>query len=78
MSSVGQARKRLIEHALNEIRDIPNYSNFFTHTYYVIAKLGLQHKAKAEKIFETTDWNNLECRDAIYERIKYFLIRHIR
>lgn len=53
MSGVEQARKSLIEHALNEIRNIPHYSNFKLSTYYVIAKLGLQHKTKAERLFES-------------------------
>ncbi len=78
MSSVEQARKSLIEHALNEIRNIPRYSNFKRRTYYVIAKLGEQRKAKVEELFETADWNNIKCRDAIFERIRSFLIRQIK
>ena len=78
MNSVEQARKNFIEHALNEIHDTPNYSNFHTHTYFVIAKLGLQRKANADKLFETDDWNNLECRDAIFERSKHFLVKYIK
>ncbi len=78
MNDVEQARKSLIENALNEIRNIPHYSNFYLQTYYVIAKLGLQLKAKVEGLFDTRDWNNFECRDAMVERIKIFLINHIR
>ncbi len=78
MSSAEQARKSLIEHALNEIRNIPIYGNFKRGTYYVIAKLGLQRKAKAEELFETADWNNIKCRDAIVERIKRFLVKYIK
>jgi len=50
----------------------------YAHTYYVIAKLGLHRNAKAEKLFETADWNNKESRDVMYERIKAFLIKYIR
>ena len=78
MSNIEEARKNFIEHALNEIRNIPQFSNFYLHTYYVIAKLGLQRKAKVEEIFETADWNNVKCRDVLFERIKSFLIRHIK
>ncbi|KKM60223.1 hypothetical protein LCGC14_1544020 [marine sediment metagenome] len=78
MSNVEETRKNFIEHALNEIRSTPHYGNFYLHTYYVIAKLGLQHKAKVEGLFETVDWNDTECRDAIVERIKHFLFKNIR
>ncbi|MCP6719477.1 MAG: hypothetical protein KJI71_04615 [Patescibacteria group bacterium] len=78
MSSAEQARKSLIEHALNEILSIPCYSNFYLHTYYVIAKLGLQRKAKVEKLFETMDWNDYKNRNIIIERIKNFLIEYIK
>ena len=49
MSHNEQARKDFIEDALNEIRSIPRYGNFYLRYFYVIAKLGLQIKAKAEK-----------------------------
>lgn len=78
MSSVKQARKSLIDHALNEIRNIPNYSDFYKHTYYVIAKLGLQRKAKKEALFETADWNSLERRNAIFAKIERFLFKYIK
>lgn len=78
MSSVEQARKILIDSALNEIRDILNYSNFCTHTYYVIAKLGLQRKAKVEKLFETIDWDNGAFKEVIFKKIKSFLTKHIK
>jgi hypothetical protein len=78
MSSAEHARRSLIEHALNEIRSISPYSNFKRSTYYVIAKLGLQRKAKVEDLFETADWNDNDCRDAIVERIKNFLNKYIK
>lgn len=78
MSNAKQARNSLVEQALNEVRTIPKYSNFFLHTYYVIAKLGLQRKAKEEGLLETEDWNKEECKDALFERIKQFLIKYIR
>ncbi len=78
MSSAELARKSLIEHALNEIRNIPLYSNFKRSTYYVIAKLGLQRKANVEELFETADWNNIKCRDDIFERLKHVLFKNIK
>ncbi len=78
MRSAEQARKSLIEHALDEICDIPQYGNFRRSTYYVIAKLGLQRKAKVEELFETADWDNNKCRDDIIERLKHFLFKNIK
>ncbi|MCP6719481.1 MAG: hypothetical protein KJI71_04635 [Patescibacteria group bacterium] len=78
MSSAELARKSLIEHALDEIRNIPKYGNFKRGTYYAIAKLGLQRKAKVEDLFETADWNNIKRRDAIFERIEHFLVKYIK
>ncbi len=78
MRSVEQARKSLIEHALNEIRNISLYSNFRRSTYYVIAKLGLQRKAKVEGLLDIIDWNDKKCRDAIFVRIKHFLVKYIK
>ena len=78
MSSAEQARKSLIEHALNEIHNIPKYGNFKRGVYYVIAKLGLQRKAKVEELFDIADWNIIKYRDAILERIKRFLIKYIK
>ncbi len=61
MGNIEEARKDFIEHTLNEIRSTSRYSNFFLHAYFVIAKLGLQHKAKVEDLFETVDWNDTKC-----------------
>ena len=58
IDQVKQARWSLIQHALDEIRDVPDYSNFYSHTFYVIANLGLSLKAKEEQLFETGDWYN--------------------
>jgi len=78
MNQVKQAREDLIEDALDEISNIPAYSNFYINTYYVIAKLGLQRKAKVEKLFEDADWNDVKFRDELLERIKHFLIKYIK
>lgn len=78
MSQAERVRKNLIDHVLNDIRNIPNDSNYRSDVYYVIAKLGLQRKAKQEKLFEIGDWDKIECRDAIFERVKDFLVRYIK
>ena len=75
---VKQARWSLIQHALDEICNVPEYSNFRSNTFCVIAKLGLQLKAKEEELFETGDWHNLDGRDNLTEKIRDFLIQHIK
>ena len=75
---VKQARWSLIQHALDEICNVPEYSNFYSNTFCVIAKIGLQLKAKEEKLFETGDWHNPKFRDELKEKVKAFLIKNIR
>ena len=75
---VKQARWSLIQHALDEVCNVPEYSNFRRNFFCVIAKFGLQLKAKEEKLFETRDWYNPECKDDLIEKVSNFLIRHIK
>lgn len=75
---IKQARWSLIQHALDEICNVPSYSNFRSNTFYVIAKLGLQLKKREEKLFDTDDWHNPKCRDELIKKIREFLIKHIR
>jgi len=77
-NKVKQARWSLIQHALDEIYNVPDYSNFYSNTFCVIAKFGLQLKAKEERLFGTGDWHNPECRDELIEKVKVFLIKYIR
>ena len=75
---VKQARWSLIQQALDEVCNVPDYRNFRSNTFCVIAKFGLQLKAKEEKLFETGDWHNRECRDDLMQRSCIFLTRHIK
>lgn len=75
---VKKARWSLIQHAFNEICNVPSYSNFYSNTFYVIAKLGLQLKANEERLFDGDDWYNPECKDELIEKIRKFLIKHIK
>ncbi len=75
---VQRARWSLIQHAFDEICNVPRYSNFRSHTFYVIAKLGLQMKAREEKLFDTDDWHDPKCRDELIEKVKAFLIKYIK
>ncbi len=73
-----QKRRSFIEQVVDEIRNIPRYNNFYLEVFYVIAKFGLQIKAKQEKLFENEDWNNFECRDELIRKVEGFLEKYIK
>lgn len=75
---IKQKRKEFIQQVFDKIRNVPEYSDFYTHSFYVFASLGLFLKAKEEKFFENKDWNNLECREELLNEIYTFLKKYIR
>ena len=75
---IEQARKMLVQQALDDIRATPDFSDFFLHAYYVIAKLGLQLKVREEGLFASEKWSIPECKDELMKEIKIFLIKHVR
>ena len=75
---IEQARKMLIQQALDDVRATPDFSDFYLHAYYVIAKLGLQLKAREESLFESEEWSNLESKDNLMKKIGEFLIKHVK
>lgn len=77
-TKIEQARNQLVQSALDEICSERNFSDFRRHAYYVIAKLGLQLKAKAGDLFEGKEWLIPRYRDFLIERLKVFLIRYIK
>ena len=78
MNKIEQARNLLVQLALDEICSEENFCDFHLHAYYVIAKLGLQQKAKEEELFEGKEWSNPRCKDYLIEKLETFLIRHIK
>ena len=73
-----QAREFLKQQALNEIYDISDFSSFYRRTYYIVAKYGLQLKAKEEEFFSGDEWRNPARRDALVKRIEQFLNKYIK
>lgn len=73
-----QKRRDFLEQVVDEIRNVPRYNNFYHEVFYVIAKFGLQIKARQERLFENEDWNNFECRDELIKKVEGFLERHIK
>lgn len=72
-----QARQFLIQQAINEICEISDFTRFYIRTYYIIAKYGLQLKAKEVNLFAGDEWNDSGCRDDLVKRIEKFLKIHI-
>ncbi len=75
---VKQARWSFIQQAFEEICNIPSYSDFRRNTFCVIARFGLQLKAKEEKLFKTGDWYAPECKGELLEKVKAFLLKYIK
>lgn len=73
-----QKRRDFLEEVVDEIRNVPEHDNFYLKAFYVIAKFGLQLKAKQEKLFENEDWNNFKCRNELIKKIEDFLERNIK
>lgn len=73
-----QRRKEFVQHILDKIRNVPKYKTFYTHTFYIFASIGLQLKAKEEKLYEHEGWNDFGCREELLNIILTFLKKHIR
>ena len=73
-----QKRRSSIEEIVEKIRNVPRYSTFYLNTFNVIASIGLQLKAKQEKLFEGEDWNNPECQDDLIRKVEGFLDKSIK
>ena len=75
---IEQARNLLVQISLDDICSVEDFSYFYLHTYYVIAKLGLQRIAKEEHLFKGEEWINPHCKEYLVNKLKEFLIRHIK
>lgn len=73
-----QAREFLRQEALTEICSVSDYNKFRDQVFCVFAKYGLQLEAKKEEFFSGAEWSNPDGRDALIEKVKQFLNKHIR
>lgn len=73
-----QARQFLKQQALNEIYDISDFTNFYRRTFYIVAKYGLQLKAKEDGLFSGDEWHDPARRDVLIKRMEQFLNKHIK
>ncbi|MBA7656809.1 hypothetical protein ES703_64736 [subsurface metagenome] len=74
---VKRDRLNFIRHILSRIRNIPDYSNFYSNAFCVIADLGLQQKAKEEGFF-TVEWYNSKNQNKLQKDLEVFLFKHIK
>ena len=73
-----EAREFLKQEALNEICCVSDYHKFRDRVFCVFAKYGLQLEAKKEEFFSGAEWSNPDGRDALIEKVKQFLDKHIK
>lgn len=51
-----EARKMMVQDAIDEIIKVQNFNDFYQRSFYQIAKFGLQLDAKKEKLFASDSW----------------------
>ncbi len=73
-----EARKMMVQSAIDEIIKVQNFSNFYQRSFYQIAKFGLQLKAREEKLFASDNWSDPQCKDELIESIRKFLEKHLK
>ncbi len=76
--AVRQARRELIQQTLDKIIKVRDFNELKRETYVVLAHLWLHKKAEEKNLFKLQEWSNPECRDVLIEKIKSFLIEHIK
>ena len=73
-----EARKMMVQDAIDEINKVQNFHDFYQRSFYQIAKFGLQLKARKEKLFASDNWSNPQCKDELIKKIEKFLGKHLR
>ena len=73
-----EARKMMVQDAIDEIIKVQNFNNFYQTSFYQIAKFGLQLDARKEKLFASDKWSNPQCKDELIESIREFLTIHLK
>ncbi len=73
-----EARKMMIQDAIDEITKVQNFSDFYQHSFYQIAKFGLQLDARKEKPFSSDNWLDPQCKDELIENIRKFFTKHLK
>ncbi len=64
-----EARKMMVQAAIDEISKVQNFNNFYQRSFYQIAKFGLQLDARKEKLFASDKLKGKEYRNQIVQVI---------
>ena len=78
LSDSEQKRKAFLAHLVQELRENASVENFRRDVFNLLAKIGLQLKAKKERFFEDEDWNNPKLREQLLQKVEDFLHTHIK
>jgi len=73
-----QAREFLKQEALNEIREITDFTRFPSRVFCLIAKYGFQLEAKEEELFSGDEWSDPVCKDMLVKKVEQFLDKYLR
>ena len=73
-----EARKMMVQDAIDEISKVQNFNNFYQTSFYQIAKFGLQLDARKEKLFASDKWSNPQWKDELIDNVRKFLVRHLK
>ncbi|KKL24702.1 hypothetical protein LCGC14_2412670, partial [marine sediment metagenome] len=73
-----EARKMMVQDTIDEIAKVQNFNDFYQTSFYQIAKFGLQLDARKEKLFGSDNWSDPQCKDELIERIRKFLVKHLK
>ena len=76
--AVKQARNDLIQQTLQKIEKNRDFHQLKTETYVVLSHLWLHKTAEQEQLFNAEEWTKPECREVLINKIREFLIKHIR
>lgn len=78
ISDSEQKRKEFLSDLVQELRENASINNFRLSVFNLLAKIGLQLKAKNERFFENEDWNNPKLREQLLQKVEEFLDTHIK
>ncbi len=73
-----QALEFLKQEALKEISEVSDFTRFHTRVFCVVAKYGMQIKAKEEGLLSGDEWSNPASKDILMKRVIEFFDKHIK
>ncbi len=76
--TIKKARRELVQQTLDKITKTKDFTELKSTTYVVLAHLWLHKIAEQENLFKLDEWSSPECKDDLIEKIKSFLIKHIK